>query len=187
MAAFILLQPGTFVPGCICLSGKRDSDPRRSSAAPLPITLPPGRTAAFPSGELEVAGAHLLPTKQNDSRKDRRFILERKTGFAQALCAFAHPWVGEVRTAQLTALSGLRAVSVPIPYESGLSTGWIPKQPGTDVPSCLFWSGKRDSDPRPQPWQGCALPTELFPRWDYKGSEFFRLCKFFLTFLYLRS
>ena len=28
----------------------------------------------------------------------------------------------------------------------------------------LFWSGKRGSDPRPQPWQGCALPTELFPR-----------------------
>ena len=28
----------------------------------------------------------------------------------------------------------------------------------------LFMSGKRDSDPRPQPWQGCALPTELFPR-----------------------
>ena len=25
-------------------------------------------------------------------------------------------------------------------------------------------AGKRDSDPRPQPWQGCALPTELFPR-----------------------
>ena len=27
---------------------------------------------------------------------------------------------------------------------------------------CL--SGKRGSDPRPQPWQGCALPTELFPQ-----------------------
>src|SRR5512138_263582 len=26
-----------------------------------------------------------------------------------------------------------------------------------------FESGKRDSNPRPQPWQGCALPTELFP------------------------
>ena len=25
-------------------------------------------------------------------------------------------------------------------------------------------SGKRDSDPRPQSWQGCALPTELFPQ-----------------------
>jgi hypothetical protein len=24
-------------------------------------------------------------------------------------------------------------------------------------------SGKRDSNSRPQPWKGCALPTELFP------------------------
>ena len=23
---------------------------------------------------------------------------------------------------------------------------------------CLRWSGRRDSNPRPQPWQGCALP-----------------------------
>ena len=29
-------------------------------------------------------------------------------------------------------------------------------------------SGKRDSDPRPQPWQGCALPTELFPQLSVK-------------------
>jgi hypothetical protein len=28
----------------------------------------------------------------------------------------------------------------------------------------LKWSGKRDSNSRPQPWQGCALPAELFPR-----------------------
>ena len=28
-------------------------------------------------------------------------------------------------------------------------------------------SGKRDSDPRPQPWQGCALPTELFSHYFY--------------------
>ncbi len=26
------------------------------------------------------------------------------------------------------------------------------------------WSGKRDSNSRPQPWQGCALPAELFPQ-----------------------
>src|SRR5262249_29061832 len=25
------------------------------------------------------------------------------------------------------------------------------------------WSGKRDSNPRRPPWQGGALPTELFP------------------------
>ena len=27
----------------------------------------------------------------------------------------------------------------------------------------ILLSGKRDSNPRHQPWQGCALPTELFP------------------------
>src|SRR5512135_2375197 len=27
-----------------------------------------------------------------------------------------------------------------------------------------IWSGKRGSNSRPQPWQGCALPTELFPQ-----------------------
>ena len=30
--------------------------------------------------------------------------------------------------------------------------------------SSKIWSGKRGSNSRPQPWQGCALPTELFPR-----------------------
>ncbi len=27
----------------------------------------------------------------------------------------------------------------------------------------LVWSGRRGSNSRPQPWQGCALPTELLP------------------------
>ena len=27
-----------------------------------------------------------------------------------------------------------------------------------------LWSGKRDSNSRPRPWQGRALPTELFPQ-----------------------
>src|SRR3954465_10863781 len=38
----------------------------------------------------------------------------------------------------------------------------------------VIWSGKRVSNSRPQPWQGCALPTELFPRFcegpHYKPS-----------------
>ena len=34
---------------------------------------------------------------------------------------------------------------------------------------CLpkFWSGRRGSNSRPQPWQGCALPTELLPLGSY--------------------
>lgn len=49
----------------------------------------------------------------------------------------------------------------------------------------LFWSGKRGSDPRPQPWQGCALPTELFPRWDCKGKKNFRKHKIFPSNFYI--
>ena len=33
-----------------------------------------------------------------------------------------------------------------------------------DFLASSIWSGKRGSNSRPQPWQGCALPTELFPR-----------------------
>ncbi len=46
-------------------------------------------------------------------------------------------------------------------------TTWVRRQ--TKIPSdgrdgLLGLSGKRDSNPRHQPWQGCALPTELLPR-----------------------
>src|SRR5688572_33089036 len=41
---------------------------------------------------------------------------------------------------------------------------------GACAPPSSIQSGKRDSNPRPQPWQGCALPTELFPRdLEYKA------------------
>jgi hypothetical protein len=42
--------------------------------------------------------------------------------------------------------------------------GWLGKG---ETPACGVsrrWSGKRDSNSRPRPWQGRALPTELFPR-----------------------
>ena len=32
-----------------------------------------------------------------------------------------------------------------------------------------IWSGRRDSNPRPQPWQGYALPAE--PRPQYVGGD----------------
>ena len=43
---------------------------------------------------------------------------------------------------------------------------------------CMFlfiMSGKRDSNSRPRPWQGRALPTELFPRRD--NSLPFSICE----------
>ena len=32
-----------------------------------------------------------------------------------------------------------------------------------EAPFNMRWSGQRGSNPRPQPWQGCALPTEPCP------------------------
>ena len=37
-----------------------------------------------------------------------------------------------------------------------------------------FWSGKRDSNSRPQPWQGYALPTELFPLYGVHYRGFYK-------------
>ncbi len=53
------------------------------------------------------------------------------------------------------------------------TAGWAAKRSGVAGtyaldPGKICWSGKRDSNPRPQPWQGCALPTELFPLGDGK-------------------
>lgn len=36
------------------------------------------------------------------------------------------------------------------------------------------WSGKRGSNSRPRPWQGRALPTELFPLKNATDSVVFR-------------
>ena len=38
-------------------------------------------------------------------------------------------------------------------------------------PICSFWSGRRDSNPRPQPWQGCALPLSYFRTTIASGGE----------------
>ena len=51
----------------------------------------------------------------------------------------------------------------------------------------IIWSGKRDSNSRPIPWQGIALPTELFPQ--KRGSHYmdYELCvkKIAAHFLFL--
>ncbi len=71
----------------------------------------------------------------------------------------------------------------------------------TDTPSRqrmpLTWSGRRVSNSRPQPWQGCALPTELLPQGpasyrkaDYRATSFnyAALCwQFALTVAYLAA
>src|ERR1700743_1488972 len=56
-----------------------------------------------------------------------------------------------------------------------------------------FLSGRRGSNPRPQPWQGCALPTELLPRlplisdWGCKNKGIVIPTKFFFEFIYTEA
>ena len=45
---------------------------------------------------------------------------------------------------------------------------------------CMFlfiMSGKRDSNSRPRPWQGRALPTELLPHLTSSFHQRARLCR----------
>ena len=46
----------------------------------------------------------------------------------------------------------------------GVAVRCIATLPPGHISKGKVWSGKRDSNSRPQPWQGCALPTELFPQ-----------------------
>ncbi len=68
------------------------------------------------------------------------------------------------------------------PPDRGLRVETARAIPETRKPLCLptrgpgvslhaNWSGKRDSNSRPQPWQGCALPTELFPPFTHSSRE----------------
>ena len=41
---------------------------------------------------------------------------------------------------------------------------------GHELGTCEKWSGKRGSNPRPSAWKADALPTELFPRWLFRGG-----------------
>src|SRR5207253_5677082 len=60
----------------------------------------------------------------------------------------------------ITTLPPRRERVVPLQHESSTT-----KQKGKATAlSPGSWSGRRVSNSRPQPWQGCALPTELLPR-----------------------
>ena len=46
-------------------------------------------------------------------------------------------------------------------------------------------SGKRDSNSRPRPWQGRALPTELLPHCGCKCKEFYPILQTFPVFSFI--
>ena len=71
----------------------------------------------------------------------------------------------------------LQTLALPLGYVAGVgrrpgspvSVAGLDRRPGPPVavaglrPPVTFWSGKRDSNPRPSAWKADALATELFP------------------------
>ena len=53
---------------------------------------------------------------------------------------------------------------IPPPEQTSMHSRLCFVSKKTRITSGIFLSGKRDSNSRPRPWQGRALPTELFPR-----------------------
>ena len=51
-------------------------------------------------------------------------------------------------------------------FKSGASTD-------SATQALIYLSGKRDSNSRPRPWQGRALPTELFPQFLFQKLRVF--------------
>ena len=144
-------------------SGKRDSDPRPRpwQGRALPTELFP-RKKQF--GEEEETRT---PTKQFSLPPQSSASTNSATSpSCKALKKVCPEQDSNLHVAKHTHLKRAR---LPIPP---------PGQKTFKSHTLLFnkLSGKRDSDPRPRPWQGRALPTELFPRYPSHEEEHFSKC-----------
>ena len=130
-------------------SGKRDSDPR-----PQPwqgCALP---TELFPQGKINGEEEETrTPTTQLSLPPQSSASTNSAT--SPTLSHFEYPCPRQDSNLHVVKHTHLKRARLPIP----------PLGPDFNILSQRYqnMSGKRDSDPRPQPWQGCALPTELFP------------------------
>ena len=88
--------------------------------------------------------------------------LAKKKALMESWALFLYGGRGRSRTG----LDGfaIHCITALLPGQSGSRDGPQIKKPRSFCRGFFgIWSGKRDSNSRPQPWQGCALPTELFP------------------------
>ena len=117
-----------------------------------------------------VPGAGLEPARS----------LSGKRGILSPLCLPISPSGREVlhgsrilpgRCANLRALKNWRRgpesnrpTRICNPVHNRFATAPKMKKGEMTFPFLEIWSGRRVSNSRPQPWQGCALPTELLPQ-----------------------
>ena len=89
----------------------------------------------------------------------------KETGLS-ALPSAAHSHRSQQRSAALPGpakqFTGLFGDGLLAPEPKSIPLGTLPPRE---------WSGRRGSNPPPQPWQGCALPNELLPQKKSGASE----------------
>ena len=130
------------IPGAICTVDKLSmrkkfwSGKRDSNSRPRPWQGRALPTELFPLG----CGNYQIWSGKRDSNSRPR------------------PWQGRALPTELFPLN-LRLSTCRY-----LSSFTASRNPVIRIVPFKFWSGKRDSNSRPRPWQGRALPTELFPR-----------------------
>jgi hypothetical protein len=105
------------------------------------------------------------------------------TGCCGGVVRKAHPWRAQNKKANPKRIGQLvdfawrrgpesnRPTRICNPVHNRFATApclvYTKKGSDPNFPFSKIWSGKPVSNRRPQPWQGCALPTELFPRIRY--------------------
>ena len=117
------------------------------------VTLPPFDSRGFGT-TLKLSADNAPNLEEHDVRANKDTADKDKIRFLRMLKRFFKKGAAS-GTRTRTAITGQGILSpscLPIP----------PLRPPK--------SGKRDSNPRPQPWQGCALPTELFPPDNIKNA-----------------
>ena len=132
-------------------------------------------TQPFGHYPLKVACLPIPPPGQNDAEGNQS---EKRDSNPRP-----RPWQGRALPTELFSQAGRRffrrvrdeirthTAFRPLPPQSSVSTNSTTR---TSKRSDEALSEKRDSNPRPRPWQGRALPTELF-------SHFFCWCNPFQT------
>ena len=150
---------------------RRFCHPSRPARLPPPRRFShPSRPARFcrPPGAFAIRPAQRVchPPGAFPIRPARRFCRPSRPARLPPTRRFSHP-----------SPPGALICTKKTPEQSVLCSGVVEATPGIEpgnedfADPCLTawlcrrgWSGRRGSNPPPQPWQGCALPNELLPQ-----------------------
>lgn len=105
--------------------------------------------------EISKCCTYVVPKQKSRPIKSQLSVLEAGLEPARAQCSLDFKSNVSTNSTTRAIVSRKNPVLDPDSYRDGIG----------------ILSGKRDSDPRPRPWQGRALPTELFPHFQIDDNH----------------